>query len=178
MGDAGYAVGSSTALATARRRGRRLRAEMSVPFPVRLCDIEAALGHKVRAVASDRHRRPNGSRASGTTFTTIRQNGAASYPAQKPVRRILHEMANMDASATDGARVRGVGLRDGADSFRPWWSHRSVSRQIQSDSALRAARHRRWDVQFGVHAVARQSTSRQNLFHRAGEFGFPLGLAV
>jgi hypothetical protein len=96
----------------------------------------------------------------------------------KPVRRILHEMANMDASATDGARVRGVGLGDSADSFGPWWSHRSVSRQIQSDSTLRAARHRRWHVQFGLHAVARQCTSRQNLFHRAGEFGFPLGVAV
>ena len=39
MGGAGYAVGSSTALAAARRRDMRLRAE--VPVPVRPYDAKA-----------------------------------------------------------------------------------------------------------------------------------------
>jgi hypothetical protein len=80
-------------------------------------------------------------------------------------RRISHEMCNVDACAADGARVGGVCLGDGANSFGPWWPDRSVSLQVQSDSALRAARHRRWDVQLGMHAAARELAPRQDLFH-------------
>jgi len=86
MGGAGYAVGSSTALAAARRRSMRFRAQMSVPFAVRRCEAEVAsrssieLDHKVREVASHRRDRAKRSRAPRTTFTTIRQDGAASSP--------------------------------------------------------------------------------------------------
>jgi hypothetical protein len=84
MGGAGYAVGSSTALATARRRSMRFRVEVSVRFAVRPREAETAnrssieRDRKVREVASNRHRRLEGSRASRTTFTTVRQDGAAS----------------------------------------------------------------------------------------------------
>jgi hypothetical protein len=89
MGGEGYAVGSSTALAMVPERSMRLRAEVSVPFIARLCDVEAAnrrsmqLGHEMRGVASDCHPGLMGSRASPTTFTTIRQIGAASSPRPK-----------------------------------------------------------------------------------------------
>jgi hypothetical protein len=91
MGSAGYAVGSSTALAAARARSMRFRAEVSVPSTARLCDVERAnrpsmqLGHKVHGVASDRHHRLEGSRASPTTFKTNRQIGAA--PSHRPESR-------------------------------------------------------------------------------------------
>ena len=84
MGGAGYAVGSSTALASARRRSMRFRLEVSLRFAVRPREAETAnrasieLDHKVREVASNRHDRFEKSRASRTTFTTVRQDGAAS----------------------------------------------------------------------------------------------------
>jgi len=86
MGGAGYAVGSSTALAAVPGRSMRSRGEVSVPFMARLCAVEAAnrpsmqLGQEVHGVASDRHRRLKWAPASPTTFTTVRHIGAASSP--------------------------------------------------------------------------------------------------
>jgi len=84
MGGTGYAVGSSTALAAARRRSMRFRVEVSLRFAVRPREAQRAnrssieLDHEVREVASNRHDRLERSRASRTTFTTVRQDGAAS----------------------------------------------------------------------------------------------------
>jgi hypothetical protein len=77
------------------------------------------LDHKVREVASNRHRRLERSRASRTTFTTVRQDGAA---RSLRCAEYCDEMANLDARATGGAWVGGICLGNGANSFRPWWS--------------------------------------------------------
>jgi hypothetical protein len=73
----------------ARRRSMRFRAEMSVP--IRLfapAKQTRQSGHRPNwpqgaRGASNRHRRLVGSRASRTTFTTVRQNGAAFSPRRE-----------------------------------------------------------------------------------------------
>lgn len=158
----------------ARRRSIRFRAEMSAPMTVRARETDAQSGdlelgrkmREVRAIATV----DSWGHASLTIFTTVRENGAAVSPRRESrCGRISHEMASLDACAPDGARVGGVCLGNRANSFRPWRSDRSVSPQIQSDSALETARRRRWHLQFGMHAPAWQRASRQDLLHRAGE---------
>jgi hypothetical protein len=82
MGGAGYAVGSSTALAAARRRSMRFRVAVWLRFAVRreaeTADRSSIELDPVREVASNRHDRLEKPRASRTTFTTVRQDGAAS----------------------------------------------------------------------------------------------------
>jgi hypothetical protein len=81
-GGAGHAVCESTLWRT-RGDGMRVLAEvlpLSVVGIALLATADLAsikMGHGVREVASNRERRPNGSRTSPTTFTTTTEDGAA-----------------------------------------------------------------------------------------------------
>ena len=126
-----------------------------------------------------RHRRLVESRASRTTFMAVRQNGAAVSP-QRESRCAEYRMKWL---AWMLAPLMALG----------WVVSASATVRIHSDAGGRIDQYldrytqirlsgqrvdRRRHLQFGVHAIARQRAPREDLLHRAGKPGFPLGLAV